>query len=152
MAEGTQSKRSQLIELVDHLREQYPSESFERNWQIYKDNMEVQDVREFLVKTIPSMKYINVAIIGEGLVVDVDGCEDGSRAGTGFHSLRAIRSIHLHSEALESLSLTEGATLVVTTRFTGGLANVLYWVATGEEEEKNLLRFASALSKLLGST
>lgn len=152
MGDETQNKRSQLIELVDHLREQYPSESFERNWQIYKDNMEVQDVREFLVKTIPSMKYINVAIIGEGLVVDLDGCEDGSRAGTGLHSLRAIRSVQLHSEAPESLSFTEGATLVVTIRFTGGTANAPYWFATGEEEEKDLLRFANALSKLLGRT
>ena len=152
MAAGTTSKRTELIEQVDSLRKKYPSESFERNWSFYKGSLDIQDIEAFLVKTVPSMKYIGVAVIGEGLVVDVDGSEDESLGGVMVAPLDMIRSIHFFSEPLESLRLTEGSTLVVTTRLIGSTPGGPYWAASTPEEEQDLLRFAGVLRRLVGRT
>ena len=137
---------------VDSLREQYPSESFERNWSIYKASLDIQNIEGFLIKTVPSTKYIDVAVLGEGLIIDVDGCEDGSVGGVSATSLVMLRSIHFFSKPLESLPLTEDATLVVTTRLIGATSGGPYWVAANQEEEKDLLLFAGILRRLAGST
>ena len=152
MAAGTTSKRAELMERVDSLREKYPSESFERNWGFYKASSDIQDIKAFLIKTIPSMKYIDVAVLGEGLVADVDGGEDKSLGGAMLVRLDMIRSIHFFSKPLESLRLTEGSTLVVTTRLTGTAPGGPYWVAATPEEEEDLLRFAGVLRRLVGGT
>lgn len=144
--------RAELMERVDSLREKYPSESFERNWGFYKASLDIQDIKAFLIKTVPTMKYIDVAVLGEGIVVDVDGCEDKSLGGAMLVPLGIIRSIHFYSEPLESLPLTEGSTLVVTTRLTGTPPGGPYWTATTPEEEEDLLRFAGVLRRLVGGT
>ena len=151
MVTEADSKRAQLMEQVDSLREQYPSESFERNWSLYKASIDIQDIKGFLIKTVPSMKYIDVAVLGEGLVIDVDGCEDGSVGGMVLAPLGMVRSIHFSSTPLESLPLTKDSTLVVTTRLTGPTPGGPYWMAANPEEEKNLLQFAGILRRLLGS-
>ena len=152
MAAEAASKRAELLEQVDSLRKKYPSESFERNWSIYKSSLDIQDIEAFLVKTVPSMKYIDVTVIGEGLVVDVDGSEDESLGGVMVAPLGMIRSIHFFSEPLEALRLTEDSTLVVTTRLTGATPGGPYWVASTPEEEQDLLLFAGVLRRLIVRT
>ena len=152
MATGTTSKRAELINRVNSLREKYPSESFERNWGFYKASLDIQNIEAYLIKTIPSLKYIDVAVLGEGLVVDVDGAEDKSLGGVMLTPLDMIRSIHFFSEPLESLPFTEGSTLVVTTRLTGAGSGGPYWIASTPEEEEELLSFADVLRRLLRRT
>ena len=151
MAAEAESKRAQLMERVDSLLEQYHSESFERNWSFYKASLDIQNIEGFLIRTIPSTKYINVAVLGEGLMVDVDGCEDGSTGGAILVPSGMVRSIHFYREPLESLPLTKDSTLVVTTRLTGPAPGGPYWLATNPDEEKDLLRFAGILRRLVGS-
>ena len=144
-------KRVRLLEQVDSLRQQYPSESFERNWGFYKASLDIQDIKASLIRTNPETKYINVAVIGNGLVVDVDGCEDGSQSGLAYFPLKMLRSVHYHTEAIASLPLTEGASLVITVRLSGPAAVAPYWTAATPEEEEDLLGFANALAQLAGS-
>ena len=152
MVVESENMRVQLLEQVDTMRQRYPSESFERYWGFYKASTDIQDVKAFLIKTIPETKYIDVAVIGDGLVVDVDGCEDGSESGLAFFSLKTLRSVHFHTEAIASLPFTEGSSLVVTTRYSGPAAPTPYWMAATPEEEENLLGFANVLARLVGST
>ena len=151
MAAEAEGKRAQLMDRVDSLREKYRSESFERNWGFYKASLDIQDIEEFIVRTVPAMKYIGVAVLGEGLVIDVDGCEDVSVGGVMLVPLSMVRSVHFVTEPLESLPLTEDSTLVVTTRLTGATSAGPYWVAANREEEEDLLRFAGVLRRLVGS-
>ena len=139
------------MEQVDDLRQRYPSESFERYWGFYKASTDIQDIEAFLIKIIPENKYIDVAVIGNGLVVDVDGCEDGSQSGLSFFPLKVLRSVHFHTKGLAALPLTEGSSLVVTTRLSGPASSAPYWIATTPEEEEDLLGFANVLARLAGS-
>jgi hypothetical protein len=113
--------------------------------------LDIQDIEGFLIKIMPSMKYIDVAVLGEGLVIDVDGCEDGSVGGVMLVPLGMVRSIHFFSKPLESLPFTEDSTLVVTTRLTGPTPGGPYWMAENPEEETDLLRFAGILRRLVGN-
>ena len=152
MAEESKNKRVQLLEQVDAMRQRYPSESFERYWGFYKASLDIQDIKGFLIKTIPESKYIDVSVIGDGLLANVDGCEDWAQSGLAFFPLKMIRSVHFHTEAIASLPFTEGSSLVVTTRFSGPASAGPYWGAATPEEEKALLGFANVLARLVGNT
>ena len=152
MATEASSKRVELFEQVDSLRRELPSDLFERNWGFYKASFDIQNIDAFLVKAIPSMKYIDVAVIGEGLVVDVDGSEDETSGGVIVAPLNMIRSIHFLPGSLESLRLTEGSTLVVTTRLVGANPGGPYWAASTPDEEQDLLHFVGVLRRLIGRT
>ena len=152
MAVESENKRVQLLEQVDAMRQRYPSESFERYWGFYKASMDIQDIKAFLIKTIPETKYIDVSVIGDGLLVGVDGCEDGSQGGLYFSPLKMLRSVHFHTEAMASLPFTEGSSLVVTTRLSGPASPSPYWIAATPEEEQGLLGFANVLARLVGSS
>ena len=151
MAAESENKRVQLFEQVDSMRQRYPSESFERYWGFYKASLDIQDIKGFLIKTIPETKYIDVAIIGDGLVVDVDGCEDGSQSGLAYFPLKMLQSVHFHTGVLASLPMTEGSSLVVTTRLSGPASANPYWASATPEEEERLLEFANILARLVGS-
>lgn len=137
---------------VESLREQYPSESFERNWSIYQASLDIQNIEGFFIGAVPSTKYVNLVVLGEGLIIDVEGCEDASVNGVSVSRLAMLRSIHFFSKPLESLPRTKDATLVVTTRLIGATSGGPYWVAANQEEEKDLLLFAGILRRLAGST
>ena len=56
------------MELVDSAREMYRSETFEKYWALYKSGLDIQDVDTFLVKSVESIGYIGVSVLGEGLL------------------------------------------------------------------------------------
>ena len=151
MATESEDKRVRLLEQVDSLRQQYPSESFERHWEFYRASLDIQDIKAFLITTIPETKYIDVAVIGDGLVADVDGCDDGSHSGLAYFPLKALRSVHFHTGAIASLPLTEGSSLIVTVRLSGPASPAPYWMAATPKEEEDLLGFANVLARLAGS-
>ena len=151
MAVEPKNKRVQLLEQVDAMRQRYPSQSFERYWGFYKASVDIQDIDAFLIKTIPETKYIDVSVIGDGLLVCVDGCEDGFQSGLAFFPLKMLRSVHFHAEAIASLPITEGSSLVVTSRLSGPAAPAPYWMAASPVEEEGLLGFANVLARLVGS-
>jgi hypothetical protein len=113
--------------------------------------MDIKDIKAFLIKTIPEVKYIDVSVIGDGLLVDVDGGDDGSHKGLIFFPLKMLQSVQFHTEGLASLSFTEGSSLVVTTRLSGAASPSPYWMAATPEEEERLLEFANVLARSVGN-
>ena len=152
MAVESENMRVQLLEQVDAMRQLYPSESFERCWGFYKASVDIQDIKTFRIKTIPETKYIDVSIIGDGLVAGVDGCEDGSQSGAFFFPVEKLLSVHFHVGAIEALPFTEGSSLVVYVRLSGPATTTPYWMAATPEEEEGLLGFANVLARLVRST
>ena len=123
--------------------------SFRRYWNLYKQTSDIARIQSFYIKTEES--YYNVAIIGDGILVDVEGDDSDSSGGLNIRSLDAIRGVTVRSGPLKAFPRTQGASLVVLTRLVGETNAGPYWVAKTPEEEGRLLGFAQSLVQAFSS-
>ena len=144
MAEQLEKKVSELIEI-------YNPSSFRKYWQLYKEAFNVTEVGAFFIKVQPETSYMNVAIIGDGLVIDVEGSDDPEEGAVSAHPLRDIRSIYFRTQALPTLSRSRNASLIVITHLVGTTGGP-YWMAESSTEEKELLAFSRKLAELIKSS
>ena len=148
MALASEDKRSQLMRLVNQYLEESYSDAFTLRWGFYKTAIDIQDVQAYYVKVKRDINYINVAILGDGLVVDLDGDNSNEDSTFSIHPLRMIRSVYLADDGIEGNELTEDATLMVNCRLTGG--GGFYWFAEDRAEEVDLLGFVKVLARSIG--
>ena len=146
MSDGSPS--SQLDRTVQRSISSVRMVMFARYWELYERSAAVADVRRFFVRTETRLMgggYCNAAIIGDGLLVDVEG-DDGDHSGSlTVHSLDAFDEVFIHAGSLPGLPSSQGARLVVVAELKGKEDAGTHWVAKTPDEEDRLLEFAEEL-------
>lgn len=142
------NRSAELERIVGRAIENDRLAAFKRYWDLYKDTSEISSVQGFFVKTQSDIfrnGYCNVAIIGDGLLVDIEGDDSRNSGSLTFDSLNSITTISIHDGPLPGLSSSNGASLVVCANRVNETEIGLHWVAKTDEEEDHLLHFAECL-------
>ena len=137
-----------LTDQVDQILREYPTDSFTRHWNIYKENYATLDWTDCYIKVIPQKRYVNVALLGNGFLIDIDG-EEGEpsiiREGLAIVPLDTISTVMVRGRGMPDVEELRDSTLVVTTVISGSNQQGPFWMADNEEEEASLFRFVRAL-------
>ena len=147
----SRDRSHQLDQIVRDATEEHGLNTFLQYWELYKSVSSISRIQAFYVREgadqqhYSRVSYLNVAIVGDGLVVDVEGDDNTRRGGLSVRSLKSVTDLAIHPGPLPGLRNTQNAKLVVITKSAGESEVGLHWVAATEDEEKHLLRFAQAL-------
>ena len=152
----TNRDRSPLLnQIVRDASEEHGLETFLQFWRLYEKIAPVSCAQAFYVREganqwiYSRVNYFNVAIIGDGLVVDIEGDDGTRKGGLSIQSLRSVTRVTVHPGSLPGLRNSQNAKLVVITSNAGESEVGLHWVATTDEQEAHLLRFAGALTNAM---
>ena len=151
----TRNLSAQLASIVERAIEVHKLEKFAEYWELYADAADVQSIKGFFVRTEPRASfysgggYCNVAIIGDGLLIDIEGNDNDNTGNLTFQPLESISAVRVRAEPLRGLDHSRDALLVVLTNRVGEEGVGLHWVAKTEEDEEHLLAFAKALVKAI---
>ena len=158
----TRDLSAQLKRIVEKAIEEHELESFAEYWELYEATANTKEVQAFFLRTevqedaavfiIGEAVYCNVAIIGDGLLIDIEGDDSDGTGSLVFHSLASVSGVSIHAEPLQNLPSSRGASLVVLANRVGEEGIGLHWVAKTEEEEERLLEFAEALVEAISKT
>ena len=146
----------QLISAVEQVIEVYGLDVFEQYWELYKEIGGISNVQRFYVRTGASaadaadVSFCHAAIIGDGLLVDIQGDDCLKSGGLRFNSLASIVQVSIHDGPVDGAPSSEGASLVVVASRPNDAGPGLHWVAKTEQEENHLLPFAKTLARALG--
>ena len=125
---------------------------FRQYWELYKQAAEIPDVEGLFVKIEEEARYSNVAVVGDGRLVDIEGDDSDDSGNLHIYSLGAVREVIIRLGSLPSLPSTKGATLLVVTRLAGQDGTGPYWVAKTPEQEEKLLSFAQCLVQAISTS
>ena len=139
----------QISNCIDEILEAHDTGTFKKHWEFYKKTVSIPVVQAFYLKTDPGRGYFNLAILGNGKLIDIDNEQANNSGSCSVCSLDSITGVILRAGNLPSFDGTKNATLVVLTDLTGGRANGPYWFAESPEEEESLLGFAHCLLELI---
>ena len=150
------NKSAQLAGIVKRVVGENDLPMFEEYWELYEHAADISNVQAFYIRIESfndfgheSVKYCNVAILGEGLVVDVEGDDSKSTGSLTLSSLDSFSHVSFHAGSLPGLPSSQGASLVVLAHSAGESDAGPYWVAKTEEEEDYLLSFAQSLVRAI---
>ena len=146
-----QSRAAELNRVVEEILSRSDHKGFEEYWKLYKESVYISKPLSYFVKVDLDGPYCNVAVVGEGKIVDVEKHE---QEGIGLLSVRpyhAISSVTAKDSAVEGLPRTEGALLTVYCRGTGSGGAGPYWSATTTEEKEQLRSFFAVLTNTVFS-
>ena len=126
---------------------------FAQYWELYEDTTDIQSIKGFFVRTkvedhaldYTGGGYCNVAVICDGLIIDIEGDDEDKTGSLTFHPLESVSSVEIHAEPLRGLDASRGALLVVLANRVGEEDIGLHWVAKTEQEKERLLKFAQVL-------
>ena len=140
------SQRHDVEKAVRELLSSRELRDFRDYWALYEQTAAVQNVEGFYVRDDPEHQYCNVAVIGDGRVVDVEG-DDGDRSGGGVsvRSLSSIDGVSIIRGPLVGFPRTEGASLVAIALVVGQTSAGAHWAAWNEDQEHQLASFVRAL-------
>ncbi len=154
---STRDRSAQLSQIVEEAIENFQLESFEAYWELYEETAQVNSVQAFFVRVDADNgpygqsrgDYCNVAIIGDGLLIDIEGDDSDDSGNLSVHPLKSLSRVSLRNGPLQNLSHSQGASLVVIANQIGDEHVGPYWVAKTDDEEEHLLKFAQALVKAI---
>ena len=130
----------------------YSTITFRRYWELYKQTAEISEVQGLFVHANPEESYYNVAMIGDGRLVDVEGDDSDNSGGLIIRALDLVSGITFRTRPLEGFPRTQGASLVLLTKLLGETNPGPYWVARNPVEEGRLLGFARSLVQAFPSS
>ena len=136
----------QLDETVMDLIWRHKFDTFGRYWEIYKKTALISDVSAAHIVAKPEEGYLNVAIVGDGLLVDIEGEDHPSQGELSVDQIGAISGISVNVGSLAGFPKSQGASLVVVTRLRGAPNAGPYWAAWTPAEETSLMEFARSLT------
>lgn len=150
----TRNYSTQLARIVEQAIEDNNLQTLEQYWELYQRTGEISNVQAFFFRTEIgrfSGGYGNVAIIGDGLLVDIEVNDSRNTGSLTLRSLDSVVEVMVHAGPLPGLPDSQGASLVVVTEVAGQADAGPHWVATTPGEEDYLLRFAGVLVKEISS-
>lgn len=138
-----------LTRIVEKAIKEHGLNMFAEYWELYKDTAHISSVQRFFV-TIDSQQrlsggYCNVAVMGDGLLVDIEGDDSRSSGSLTVESLASVTRVSIHAESLPGLQISQGASLVLIADSIGQSDIGFHWVAKTEDEEEHLIQFAKSL-------
>ena len=135
----------QLEQDVDQLLQSHNLSTFRYYWELYKRAFRWDEIQAYYLIIDPATTYGNVAMLGHGKLIDIDG-DDSTGAGyLGIQDLASIGAVIFRRGQIEGFSHSQGASLVVFTRLIGEPDSGPYWVARTELDEERLIVFARLL-------
>ena len=150
---STRDLSAQLNRIVEKAIEDQQLAKFQEYWELYEATIHVTEVQAFFVRSevqesavTPNRGgYCNVAIIADGLLIDIEADDSDNSGSLTVQSLKSVSDISIHKGSLKNLSSSRGASLVVLANRIGEEDIGLHWAAKTAEEEEHLLQFAEAL-------
>jgi hypothetical protein len=124
---------------------------FHQYWDIYELIAEVSEIQGLFIRIDEDAGYCNIAIIGDGRIVDIEGDDGNGSGNTHIYSLRSVGEVLFYRGSLPSLRRSVGASLLMVTRIVGRDESGPYWGAKNPEEEELLVGFGQALVKAISS-
>ncbi len=157
---STRNRSAQLTKLVEDAIEELHLEEFEAYWEMYESTCQVTTVEAFYLRTEVRVgdfgrklgDYCNVAIVGDGLLVDVEGDDNDNSGNLIAQPLKSFSEVSIHRGPLTNLESSRDSSLVVLANRVGEEDVGLHWVAKTEEEEEHLLEFARLLIQVVSKT
>ncbi len=153
---SSRDRSEQLTRIVQQSIEEHRFAKFARFWELYESTTDIQRIEAFYIRTevqdswlIPNGGgYCNVAIIGDGLLIDIEGDDNNGTGNLTFQTLKSVGAVEIHTSPLQGLHSSQGASLVVLTNSDEGDIGV-HWVAKTEDDEEHLLQFAQTLVRAI---
>ena len=145
---NTRDYSDELRRTVGRATETGKFPTFVQYWDIYNRAAVPAGVQRFFFRTESqafSGGYCNAAIIGGGLLIDIESDETKGTGSVSVDSLASISSVSIHAGPLPGLSISNGASLVVLAGHAAETDIGLHWVAKTDAEEEQLLQFAQCL-------
>ena len=139
------NRAEQLAEAVARVLALNNTAKFRQNWDLYKQTTEVSEIKGLFIRMEEDEGYCNIAIIGDGRVVDIEGDDRDGSGDTIVFPFRAVSEVIFHRGSLPSLRRSTGALLIVIARIISREQSGPYWVAKTPEEEEQLMVFARTL-------
>ena len=138
-------RREQLDSAVEAVLERHKPARFADSWEMASATLGQLPVRGFYINA--DQGYANVAIMTDGLLVDVEGDDEGED-GPGNVSVRAlgaVTGVEFFGGPVEDIPESAEALLVMMAYVEGGEAVDLHWIAYTDEERARLLEFGKAV-------
>lgn len=149
------SNRDNLFRIVEKAIEEHGFGTFAKYWELYEETVDVSDVQRFYFTMEPQWHgnggYCNVAIIGDGLLVDVEGDDTRRSGGLNMQTLDSVTRVSAHAGALPGIPNAQGATLIIMTDRANEHNVGIYWVAKTDEDQERLIQFTSTLVKAVSN-
>ena len=146
-----QSRLAELDRVVEEILSRGDHKGLEEYWKLYTESAYISKPLGYFVKVHHDGPYGNIAVIGEGKIVDIEKHE---QEGTGVFSViryHTISSVAVKDGSVEGLPRTEGALLTVYCRGAGSSGVGPYWSAATTEEIEQLRSFYAALANAIFS-
>lgn len=150
---STRGLSGQLSRIIEQAIKEHKLQKFAQYWELYENTTDIESINAYFARTevqdddfdYVGGGYCNVAIIAEGLVIDIEGDDSDNTGSLTFHTLDSFSSIELHAGALRGLDSSRGALLVVLANRAGEDDIGLHWIAKTEQDKERLLSFAQVL-------
>ena len=143
------SNRDNLSKIVEKAIEEHRLDTFARYWNLYEDTVAISDIQQFYVRIEPNLNssggYFNAAIIGDGMLVDVEGDDEQRSGSLVVHALDSVYGVSVHSGTLPGIPNTQNATMIVLAYQPGVNDIGFHWFAKTDEDEERLVQFAKVL-------
>ena len=110
---SSRDRSTQLTRIVQQAIEEHQFTKFARFWELYERTTEIKRIEAFYIRTevqdnwlIPNRGgYCNVAIIGDGLLIDIEGDDNNSTGNLTFKTLTSVGEVEIHTSPLQGLPL-----------------------------------------------
>ena len=141
----------QLAEALARVAALPNTTKFRQYWDIYQLTAEVSEIQGLFIRIDEDAGYCNIAIIGDGRIVDIEGDDKNGSGNTHIYPLMSVGEVLFYRGSLPSLSRSPGASLLVLTKIVGRDGSGPYWPAKNPEEEELLVGFGRALVQAVSS-
>ena len=135
--------------LILDLLSQGSYRALETCWELYQEISYISEPEGYYFTSNADTAYNNLAVIGEGRIVDIEADENGNDKHLTVSLCRAYSGVNLFIGPIPTLARTQGSLLTVACRTVGAAAIGHYWVARDEEESTRLRRFAKVVVKAI---
>ncbi len=122
---------------------------FRQYWAMYEQTAEITGIQGLIVTSEENTGYFNVAIIGDGRIVDVEGNDSEGSGSLSIYPIKSVSEVTLHQGSIPSLSHSQGASLVLLLGLVGQDESGPYWTAKPPGDAEQLLKFARTLVNLV---
>lgn len=119
--------------------------SFRKYWKLYKQTTPLTEIAGFFFRSEPHEGYFNLALLGEGRVIDVEGDDKENRGNLSVIGADSVEQVIFRIEPLPNLRNGQGASLTMLLKLVGRDITGPYWAAMTPEEEERLHEFAQRL-------
>ena len=136
---------AELETIVSGLLSEGSREALEECWKLYKETVHISHPEGFYHSSNQDGTYHNLAVVGDGKVVDIEAGEGGEDRSITIDLCRAYSGVGLIMGPIPTLPRTQDSLLTVFCRITGSSSIGHFWIARNEDETVQLRDFARTM-------